>query len=352
MFHRALILTTLLLTGSVVSLRAATTLPATSTQPATTPATLLTEPRTHDPSMIRDGNFYYVYSTGLGIQTKRSSDLLHWERLPPVFDHPPAWIPNDFPRAFYIWAPDLSFFNNQFHLYYCISNFGKNRSIIAFATSPTLDPASPNYHWTDHGKVFESLPTNPYNAIDPAITFDDTKTPWLTFGSFWDGIHLLRLSAATSLPDPADPTLYHLAARPNLRDDPIEAPCIIHRNNFYYLLVSFDYCCRGANSTYHMMIGRSEKITGPYLDQTGKDMRQGGGSLLLAGDPTGRLRGPGGGILYHDTPNNRWLLVHHFYDANDRGMSKLQIRPITWSPDNWPIAGQPLTDAPTTATTK
>ena len=330
---------------------AATTQPVTS-QPTSTPTALQTEPRTHDPCMIRDGDYYYVYNTGRGIQAKRSKDLLHWERLPPIFDQAPTWPGPDFRFALNIWAPDLSFFNNEFHLYYCISNFGRNRSVIGLATSPTLDPASPKYHWTDHGKVLESLRTDHYNAIDPSIAFDDTAgggtppTPWLTFGSFWDGIQLRRLSATTGLPDPADTTLYHLAARPDVRSDPIEAPCIIHRNNFYYLMVSVDLCCRGVNSTYHMVIGRSEKITGPYVDKSGTDMLQGGASSLVDNDPTGRIRGPGGGIIYHDLPSDRWLLVHHFYDANDRGMAKLQIRPITWSPDNWPIAGEPLTDAP------
>ena len=289
---------------------AATTQPAPppTSQPTTNAAPLQTEPRTHDPCMIKDGDYYYVYNTGPGIQAKRSKDLLHWERLPFVFNQPLAWAMNDFPRANSIWAPDISFFNNEFHLYYCLSGFGRNRSAIGLATSPTLDPNSPNYHWTDHGKVLESLTIDHYNAIDPAIVLENTAggaTPWLTFGSFWDGIQLRRLSAATGLPDPPPPTdttLYHLASRPKVQGDPIEAPCIIHRGDYYYLMVSIDLCCRGVNSTYHMVIGRSKQITGPYLDKSGTDMLQGGGTLLLAGDPNGRVRGPGGGIIMHDSP--------------------------------------------------
>jgi arabinan endo-1,5-alpha-L-arabinosidase len=353
---RTLILTTLLLPGSVVSLRAAETkpIPTSATQPAPAPAmwpgfqppgSIVTEPRTHDPCMIREGNTYYVYNTGRGIQAKRSADLIHWQILRPLFDKPPAWATDDFPNALSMWAPDISYFNHEYHhLYYCISRFGRNRSVIGLATSPTLDPDNSNYHWTDHGKVVESLTTDHFNAIDPAIVLDDTHTPWLTFGSFWDGIHLRRLSATTGLPDPADPKLYHLAQRPNVQSDPLEAPCIIHRGDFYYLMVSFDRCCRGINSTYHLVIGRSKQITGPYLDKSGTDMLQGGGTPLLDNDPNGRIRGPGGGVIMQD--GDRWLLVHHFYDANERGIAKLQIRPITWSPDNWPIAGAPLSDAP------
>ncbi|MGN6368439.1 MAG: arabinan endo-1,5-alpha-L-arabinosidase [Phycisphaerae bacterium] len=346
---RTLILTTLLLPGSVVSLRAADTQPASQPAPAPAPwrrfqppGAIVAEPLTHDPCMIKEGNTWYVYNTGRGIQAKSSTDLIHWKILPPVFDKAPAWAIDNFPNALYIWAPDISYFNHEYHLYYCISRFGRNRSVIAFASSPTHDPASPNNHWTDHGKVLESQTTDRYNAIDPAITLDADNTPWLAFGSFWDGIHLRRLSPTTGLPDPTDTKLYHLAQRPNVKSDPLEAPCIIHCNDYYYLMVSFDYCCRGINSTYHLVIGRSQKITGPYLDKSGTDMLQGGGTPLLEGDPHGRVRGPGGGIIMHDA--DRWLLVHHFYDANDHGIPKLQIRPITWTPDNWPIAGTPITD--------
>lgn len=297
------------------------------------------EPRIHDPCMIHAPDAYYVYGTGLS--TLRSTDLIHWTRLARVFPTVPAWASKEIPRAGFPWAPDISYFNGQYHLYYCISRFGRNRSVIGLATNAALDPAAPGYRWIDHGKVVESLVTDDYNAIDPNIILDDAGTPWLSFGSFWDGIKLRKLVATTGMPDPADSTLYSIAARPRTPEHPLEAPCIVRHDAAYFLFVSFDFCCRGVNSTYRTMVGRASKITGPYLDKEGVNMMQGGGTQILAGDPHGRVRGPGGGMVLHD--GDRWLLVHHFYDADNRGISKLQIHRLTWSPDNWPIPGDPIT---------
>ena len=40
---------------------------------------------THDPVIIREGGIYHVFSTGHGkrlIETRTSTDLVHWTRLP------------------------------------------------------------------------------------------------------------------------------------------------------------------------------------------------------------------------------------------------------------------------------
>ena len=82
---------------------------------------------------------------------------------------------------------------------------------------------------------------------------------------------------------------------------------------FYYLFVSFDHCCRGVNSDYKVMVGRSRSLTGPYVDRAGKPMLEGGGTLVLAGAGTGRLRGPGHNAILRDGDKD-WF-VHHYYDA-------------------------------------
>jgi arabinan endo-1,5-alpha-L-arabinosidase len=100
-------------------------------------------------------------------------------------------------------------------------------------------------------------------------------------------------------------------------------------------------CCRGVRSTYNVRVGRSSKVTGPYLDRSGKPMTEGGGTLILEG--AGRVRGPGHNSIL--TEGARQYIVHHFYDADDNGRSKLQIRPLTWSRDGWPVVGEPLAPA-------
>ena len=163
---------------------------------------------------------------------------------------------------------------------------------------------------------------------------DEKGRPWLTFGSFWSGIKLMPLNEVGK-PDDTDKTMYAIAARA-AGSTAIEAPFIIHKGKYYYLFVSWDSCCRGVNSTYRLMVGRAEKITGPYVDKQNADMAQGGGTQLLAGDGK-RLIGPGHCGLFKE--GDHWLMVHHFYDGNTGGTSRLQVRPVTFDEKGWPVLG-------------
>jgi arabinan endo-1,5-alpha-L-arabinosidase len=297
----------------------------------------------HDPRIIQCGNVFYLFSTGSGIPIRRSDDLITWQRIGTVFTDPPAWAATEFPGARYVWAPDISYFAQTYHLYYAVSRFGKNDSRIGLMTNTTLDPKAPNYKWLDQGKVAETHQTDKWNAIDPAVVFDRDNNPWLVMGSFWEGIKLRRLDARTGLLSAEDPTLYSLARRPP--PDPIEAGYMIHHDDYFYLLVSFDYCCRGIRSTYKTMIGRSKEITGPFTDRAGRSMLDGGGSLFLAGHDN--VIGPGHSSIFHARGKD-WF-VHHFYDAFNYGRATLQIHPVLWDSDQWPVIGEPIaTPSPTT----
>src|SRR5678815_4106394 len=70
-----------------------------------------------------------------------------------------------------------------------------------------------------------------------------------------------------------------------------EASIMIFRDGWYYLLVTHGSCCAGANSSYNIRMGRARKVTGPFMDNMGIDMLQGGGKLFLGS--SGRSIGPG-----------------------------------------------------------
>lgn len=283
----------------------------------------------HDPStIIRDGNNFYIYATGLGIRAKSSPDLIHWTNCPPVFSTPPAWttkvVPNFRGRA---WAPDIVHMNGKFYLYYAVSTFGKQLSAIGLATSPTLDPSATNYCWTDCGPVIQSTNGGDYNAIDPSLMEDKDGTLWLAFGSYWQGIYLTKLNAETGLHDTNSP-FFHLAWNHS-----IEASCLTWRDDYYYLFVNWGRCCAGTNSTYEVRIGRSHAVTGPYLDKDGKDLVDGGGTKFL--ESTGRFIGPGHiGIL---KDNGTIWFSYHYYDAATEGRSRLALGKLAWTKDGWPV---------------
>ncbi len=310
--------------------------------------------RVHDPCLIQEGNRFILFATGRGVPIRTSTDLVHWERAGSVFaDNLPAWARAEFPQARDLWAPDILWWAGEYRLYYSVSSFGSQRSAIGLATNRTLDPASPSYHWVDQGQVIDSRPgRDNFNAIDPNVIPNDpadiVRDPqrpwlWLSFGSFWGGIQIVALDAATGKPDPArwgPPRT--IAARPG--DHAIEAPFLYHHDGWYYLFASVDHCCRGASSDYNVVVGRSRTADGVYLDLDGKPLTEGGGSPVLAS--MGAIRGPGHNAVLRLT-NGAEVFAHHYYDADDRGLPKLQVRRLVWGTDGWPLAGE-VVDATTT----
>lgn len=289
--------------------------------------------RVHDPAIIKEGDTYYLFSTGAGIPVRHSTDLVNWRlSFPPrVFPRIPDWAREMIPNQNDFWAPDISYFNDKFHLYYSVSTFGSNRSVIGLATNVTLDPQSDDFEWVDQGLVIESVRSDDYNCIDPNVILDEDGVPWLAFGSHWSGIKMRRLDYETGKLSSEDETLYSLASR-RIHPRAIEAPFIIRKGDFYYLFVSFDACCQGANSTYNVRVGRSESVTGPYVDRDGVDMMNDGGTQVTF--PTERWRGPGHNSVLQE--NGVDYLVYHAYDADNQGVFTLRIDPIVWDADGWP----------------
>ena len=288
----------------------------------------------HDPSIIKEGNTYYVFSTRAGIAIRCSKDLIQWQLCGDVFAHLPEWAVKDVPGLRGLWAPDVSYFNGRYYLYYSASTFGSNHSSIGLATNETLDPSSEKYRWVDQGKVIGSNSDDDWNAIDPNVVFDEHNQPWLAFGSFWGGIKLRKLEQATGKLSSQDQKLYSLASRPRTSGSPgaVEAANIIRKNGYYYLFVSFDLCCRGANSTYNIRVGRARHLTGPYLDRSGKAMIDGGGTLVVGG--AGRWAGPGHCAILQEKGGDH--LVYHAYDTEWRGVSTLRISTLDWDSEGWP----------------
>ncbi|MFD2966122.1 family 43 glycosylhydrolase [Sphingobacterium bambusae] len=301
----------------------------------------------HDPVLIQQGDCFYLFSTGQGITVASSRDLKNWTREAPVFAEPPAWAVKAVPSfTGHIWAPDISYHNGRYHLYYSVSAFGKNTSCIAVASNKTLDPKDPEFQWVDHGLLLQSFPgSTDWNAIDPNFICDEHGQPYLSFGSFWGGLKLVKLSKdglrtnddLTNLPTIASRRAaadsIHSDLPQGVAENAIEAPFIFrHKNGYYYLFASIDYCCKGAASTYKMIVGRSKQLQGPYLDSEGIDMAKGGGKLLLEGNADWHGVGHNAVLNIHSQD----YLVFHGYDAKDGGKAKLLMEELYWREDDWP----------------
>lgn len=284
-----------------------------------------------DPStIVRDGDTFWVFYSGRGVPSLHSDDLVTWRKGPPVFAEPPAWIAEEVPenKGEY-WAPDLMKVGGRYLLYYSISSFGSMHSAIGLASTPTLDPEDDSFRWTDHGMVVRSRDGGDFNTIDPAVFLDDDGRLWLAFGSQWSGLKLVELDPATGKRLKPDAPMTSIAAGRS-----IEAVYLYKRDGFYYLFENRGDCCQGDKSTYHITVGRSKNLAGPYIDRDGAKMLDGGGTLVLR-TKIGPLTGPGhAGIIAKD--GKLWFSCH--FEADDRmgGRATLGVMPIRWDSDGWP----------------
>ena len=276
----------------------------------------------HDPSIVKTpaGGYLAAY-TGDNLRLKTSSDRIAFRNAGAVFPNGAGWTTAYTGGSRALWAPDISYHGGRYYLYYAASTFGSNRSAIFLATSSTGASGS----WTNQGLVIESSSGNDYNAIDPNLTVDAQGRWWLSFGSFWSGIKLIALDASTG--KRADTTIRSIAGRGG---GAIEAPTLVRHGSYYYLWVSFDLCCRGASSTYRIMVGRSTSVTGPFVDRNGTAMTAGGGTQVLASH--GSIHGPGHQAVLPDSDGD--VLVYHYYANN--GASYLGINLIGYDAAGWP----------------
>ncbi len=298
----------------------------------------------HDPAMTRrpDG-MYMVWSTdvlfmrGAGfIEQRCSKDLAEWHGCGYVFEGLPDWVHERYPSSRGVWAPDVSYFGGLYHLYYAVSTLGSQHSAIGMATNTTLDAGVPGYGWKDEGVVLQSEPGDDFNAIDPNVVVatgkDGRQEAWLQYGSYWSGIYQQELDPGTGRL--VGDKRYHLAQQPTDRRGALEGSAILAHGGWYYLFASVGLCCERSidDDTYQEIVGRSHNIHGPFKDQKGKKLLQGGGTVLLSGDE--HWAGPGGGSPWQDADTT--LFTFHALKRSEDGAMNLWVEHVRWA-DDWPL---------------
>lgn len=299
----------------------------------------------HDPAIFKDEKTGYYYTYCTGAVCRRSEDLIHWELVGKVVDEPPKES-SDWVGGTDIWAPDIVKVGDEYRLYCSNSTWGVRQSCIFLVVSN--HPEGP---FEPRGCVLKTTDEMPVNAIDANIITDvKTGDMYMVYGSFWGGCHILKLDPATGLAV-ENGIGQCVARRPGWMSAAIEGPYIIYNTEmeYYYLFVSYG----SLKSDYQVRVGRSKKVTGPYLDYRGRDMtdvtdtENEVGLLLMAGygwnDGTAYMA-PGHNSVLHDSDDN-WYIVCHIREKNFTGQgepSTMQVRKIFWSTDGWPmVSAQP-----------
>lgn len=327
----------------------------------------------HDPTVVRaDDGTWYMFSTDAvagaghipsGVHVRTSTDLVTWTFAGTALPGVPKRA-FDLTGAPGLWAPEVVRWPGdepRWHMYYSASTFGSNTSVIGLAVASDL--AGP---WEERGIVVATRSgETTQNAIDAAVTVDRDGTPWLTYGSFFSGIHTLRLDPATGLPATPGDLGTVIARRPRSVDRAVEGAFLVYREeeDRFVLFVSYD----SLFSTYHVRVAVAEHIDGPYVDANGRAMTDldadpnGIGTKVLGsyrfpGD-TGWLAPGHNSILTERGPGGpEYFMVHHVRFADDPSQHVVQLRRVFFTDAGWPvISPQPFAgaerealDAPTT----
>ena len=272
----------------------------------------------HDPSTVaRCNGKYYTYGTGGSSLV--SDDGWTWRRG--------ATLPR---RGL---APDVIHIGDRYYVYVAANIGAQPKAAINMISNKTLDPDSPDYKWEEGGVVASSDGVEDCNAIDPGVFLDPTDGRlWLVYGSYFGYIRLVEL-------DPKTGKRLNPNDRPRDLAINCEASDMMYHDGWYYLLATHGSCCRGADSGYNIRVGRAKKVTGPFLDNEGVDMIQGGGKLFAGSG--GRVVGAGHFGLLDLGEGVQKFSLHYEADLDRGGASVLDIRPLLWR-DGWPVAGENL----------
>jgi arabinan endo-1,5-alpha-L-arabinosidase len=274
------------------------------------------KPFIHDPSTIVDcDGKYYTFGTGGGGLISADGWIWNGGAVRPGGGA----------------APDVIKIGDRYLVLYGATGGSSNhKGAILTMWNKTLDPNSPDFKYTDAVVVATSDGYEECDAIDPCVMLDPTTGRlWVTYGTYFGFIRIVEL----------DPKTGKLVAGNKPIDIAItcEASDLIYRDGWYYLLATHGTCCDGANSTYNIVVGRSKKVTGPYLDNVGRSMLEGGGKMVVATE--GNLIGPGhfGHMILDDGIEK--MSCHYEADLVQGGRSVLGIRPLLWK-NGWPVAGE------------
>jgi arabinan endo-1,5-alpha-L-arabinosidase len=311
----------------------------------------------HDPSVIKAGDTYYMYSTDAiwwpegaqqtsdsiqvgNIHVRRTKDLVNWEFVGWAFDSIPGEAQAHIREASGgkeaggIWAPYIQKVADGYRLYYSVSVFGANTSTIGLATS-----TSPEGPWEHQGLVVKTFESSPMNAIDPSVVVDaENGNHWMIYGSYFGGLFALQLNPETGLALREGDQGKVVARRAQGKERIIEAPEVIYKPDTkkYYLFVSYD----ALFTHYNVRVGRADKPEGPYLDMFGKDMADTTNNYPVL-TYAYRFGGhPGWAGVAHPAVLNdegRFFMFHQGRLAPENLMMVLHAREMFWTEDGWPV---------------
>jgi arabinan endo-1,5-alpha-L-arabinosidase len=297
-----------------------------------------------DPSIVRgDDGLFYIFATG-GVVLK-SEDACNWVvHATKVLPSMPTWDVDVWGYGVNpgIWAPDVIKIGDKWIYYYSLSAWGKCCGIGLAVADEITGP------YEDLGKLFDYKEIGIDNAIDPHVFVEDDGTVYMSVGSF-QGLYLLQLTS--------DGLELEGGVETQARDKVLiagkvggwdgstyEGSYIIKKDGYYYYFGSAGTCCEGKNSTYRVLVGRAEEITGPYLDANGRPLTASGsgktfGTMCLdTGITNKNMSGARHNSILVDDAGDWWIYYHGYCNLDTFGTRHLFMDKLVWSEDGYPYA--------------
>jgi arabinan endo-1,5-alpha-L-arabinosidase len=307
----------------------------------------------HDPAIIKEGEYYYSFSTDVGygidvrsgLQIRRSKDLVQWTFVGWVFNGLPAlgsaFITQGGGTPFNsLWAPCVVKVGGEFRLYYSLTCALPRLSVIGMATS-----SSPQGPWVEKGIAVTSLNNNSVqtNAIDPSVIITPGGEHWMVYGSAWDGIYSLKLDPATGLAAINGDKGVRIANRgftAGKYNGNIEGADIIYNAqlNKYYLFIAYDWL----QTKYNVRVMKGDNPNGPFYDFNGANANTNvdHGPMIIA---PYKFSGHSGwqGVAHSTTfsdGNGQYFIAHQGRPGSDSYYMNMHVRKLFWTADGWPVA--------------
>ena len=305
---------------------------------------------THDPSIIKDGEWFYSFSTDgqyggearVGIMVRKSKDLVDWKYVGWAVNALPAMAVNYITSnggtpVKGLWAPYIMKVGSEFRLYYSLAPTAGRTSAIGLLTSASLEGP-----WEERGLAVTSSNSGPgTNAIDPSVVVTPSGQHWMVYGSSWDGLYELQLNPATGLALASGDKGTRIVRRGSTNgmiNGNLEGPEIIYNptTNMYYLFVAYDWL----STKYNVRVFRSANPNGPFLDWNGVNVDNAfdNGPMILA--PYKFMDHGGWAGVSHCSvfkDGSQYFMAHQGRPGVDRAFMVMHVRKMFWTPEGWPI---------------
>ncbi len=276
-----------------------------------------------DPSIVRVGADYYMVNSTFqyfpAIIISHSKDLVHWEQIGHVFSKSEELDLSKFFDGCGIWAPDISYHNGKFYIFFCLVQLTKDRKInvrgnYMVESKNVLGPYSKPVQLTTEGN-------------DPSHFVDDDGTHYMLYAAGipkGGGTKIVKLS----------PDCKKVVEGPFWmnwgpeRGHP-EGPHLFKKGGYYYHHMASG---GGYYEGHHQVIARSKSLHGPYEPSPHNP-------FIAQPDKEAAIQHQGHAKLV-ETQNGEWWAVY-LCQRRINGFSQLGretgLDKVDWLEDGWPV---------------